>query len=260
MRGRRKLGSISNATNGLSGETMLERHLARLRARHRVSAEEEAAIRALARSVRDVGAQETFVEAGRHLDVSILIIEGIVGRYREMRNGQRQITELHVPGDFADLHSFTLKRLDHNLVALTPGRIMAVPHAQIEQLMLTLPRLARLYWFSTNLDAAIHREWVTSMGCRDALARLAHLFCELHIRLRMVGLADEDRYTLNLTQSDLGNCVGLTSIHVNRTLRKLRELDLIAFRNGTVTFLDLAGARAIAEFDPSYLYLDPDPI
>ncbi len=239
---------------------MFERHIARLRARHPVSAEEEAAIRALNGAVFDVRPHQTFIEAGRRLDVSILILEGIVGRYRDMRSGQRQITELHVPGDFADLHSFTLKRLDHSLVALAPCRVLAVPHAQIETLMQDLPRLARLYWFSTNLDAAIHREWVTSMGCRDAISRLAQLFCELHVRLQLVGLADADGYPLRLTQGDLGDCVGLTSIHVNRSLRKLRELGLIAFRDGRVTFLDLAGARALAEFDPAYLYLDPDPI
>ena len=132
---------------------------------------------------------------------STLLLDGLMCRYKDLRNGSRQISELHVSGDFVDLHSFTLKKLDHNIMALTPCRIAQVPHERLKAITEQFPHLTRVLWFSTNLDAAIHREWVLSLGRRTALARLAHLFCELHARLQIVGLTDGLDYKIGLTQS-----------------------------------------------------------
>jgi CRP-like cAMP-binding protein len=239
---------------------MIDRHIARIRVRHRLDAVEEQAIRSVIGSARDVPARQTFIEAGTRLDHSILILDGLAARYKDLRDGQRQITALHVPGDFADLHSFTLKRLDHSLIALTDCRTAAVPHARIAELVEQFPRIGRLYWFSTNLDASMHREWVLSMGIRDALARIAHLFCELQVRFQLVGLGDADGYMLDLSQAELGECCGLTSVHVNRSLRRLREMGVLTFRAGRVAITDAAALQRIAEFDPDYLYLHPDPL
>lgn len=239
---------------------MIDRHIARIRARHSLSVAEEQAIRATIAPGRAVATHHTFIEAGTRLDHSTLILDGIAARYKDLRDGQRQVTALHVPGDFADLHSFTLKRLDHALMALTPCRIAPVAHTRIAELVERFPRLGRLYWFSTTLDASMHREWVLSMGVRDALARIAHLFCELQVRLKMVGLADASGYALDLSQADLAECRGLTPVHVNRSLRRLREMEVVTFRAGRVEITDAAALRAIAEFDPDYLYLDPDPL
>ena len=116
-----------------------------------------------------------------------------------------------------------------------------------------------MFWLMTNIDAAIHREWVLSLGRRSALSRMAHLFCELRVRLGVVGMADEMGYDLPLTQTDLAECLGLTSVHVNRTLKELRERGLVEFRGGRVTILDLEGLERVAEFDPAYLYLEKSP-
>ena len=186
----------------------------------------------------------------------MLLLDGLVCRYKDLRNGQRQITELHVPGDFADLHSFTLKRLDHNLLTLTPCRIAIVPHERLKAITEQHPHLTRLYWFGTNVDAAIHREWEVSLGRRTAISRLAHLFCELRVRLGLVGRADEEGYELSLTQADLAECLGLTPVHVNRTLKELRERRLVEFRGERVKILDRLGLERVAEFNPSYLYLE----
>ena len=115
-------------------------------------------------------------------------------------------------------------------------------------------------WFSTNVDAAIHREWEVSLGRRSAVQRAAHLFCELHVRLGVVGLAEDNGYPLALSQAELAECLGLTPVHVNRVLRDLRERGLVEFRNGRVAFQDLPGLKKLAEFDPGYLYLDPLPL
>lgn len=235
---------------------MIHTHILKLRARDDISAEEEEIIRDSIAEVVDFPADKTIIRAGQRLTSSTLLIEGMLCRYKDLSDGQRQITELHVTGDFADLHSFTLKRLDHNVMTLTPCRIGLVPHERIEAITRDFPHLTRLYWFSTNLDAAIHREWEVSLGRRTAVARMAHLFCELHVRLKLVGKASETGYPLPLTQTDLAECLGLTSVHINRTLRDLRERGLVSFRGGQVEIHDLRGLERVAEFDPAYLYLE----
>lgn len=237
---------------------MIERHLRRLRARDTLSAEEEAAIRDIVGEIREEPADKILLRAGKRLDASTLLLDGILCRYKDLSQGERQITELHVPGDFADLHSFTLKRLDHNIMTLTPCRVASVPHARLQEVTERFPHLTRLYWFTTNVDAAIHREWEVSLGRRTAAGRLAALFCELKVRLEIVGLTDGLSYPFALTQADLAECVGLTPIHVNRTLRELREQGLVQFKSGTVTISDWDGLVAVGEFDPFYLYLRED--
>jgi len=237
----------------------IDRHLMKLRARDQLSAEEEAAIRSAVSETRTYPADKTVIEAGQVLNESTLLLDGLMCRYKDLRSGRRQVTELHVAGDFADLHSFTLKRLDHNITTLTPCRVAMVPHDNLRAITEQFPHLTRVYWFMTNLDAAIHREWQLSLGQRRAAERMANLFCELHIRLAIVGMADRTSYALELTQSDLGECLGLTPVHINRTLKDLRERGLMEFRSGRVTIHDLEGLRGVAEFDESYLYLERRP-
>lgn len=235
---------------------MIDKHLMRTRARHTISNEEESAIRALVGEVRSYDSRTTFIHAGQRLHHSTILLDGLMCRYKDLINGQRQIAELHVPGDFADLHSFSLKRLDHNIMTLSPCQVALVPHERLEALTRDHPHLTRIYWFSTNLDAAIHREWELSLGRRDAASRVAHLFCELHARLALVGLANEAGYQLKLTQSDLAECLGLTPVHVNRSLRILREERLVTFRSAKVEIHNLHGLQKVAEFDPAFLYLE----
>lgn len=238
---------------------MIERHLTRLRIRHDIGEAEESAIRASVSEIREYPAGQTIIRAGETLRYSTLLLDGLLCRYKDLQDGQRQIAELHVPGDFADLHSYTLKQLDHNILALTHCRVALVPHDRIKQITTEYPHLAEVYWFSTNLDAAIHREWVLSLGRRNAVSRMAALFCELQVRLQLVDLANEKEFAFGLKQNELAECLGLTSVHVNRTLKQLREARLMTFRHGRVVLHDLAGLREVAEFDPAYLYLDRIP-
>jgi CRP-like cAMP-binding protein len=238
---------------------MIDDLLSKLRVRDEISPGEEQAIRSMIGEVREVRADRTVIRAGDELTASTLLLEGLLCRYKDLRDGSRQISELHVPGDFADLHSFTLKRLDHSIMALTPCRLALVPHERLKAVTAEHPHLARMLWFLTNLDAAIHREWVLSLGRRSALSRTAHLFCELRVRLEIVGRADSSGYALPLTQPDLAECLGLTPVHVNRTLKQLREAGLVEFRGGRVAILNLAGLESVAEFDADYLYLGRRP-
>lgn len=238
---------------------MIEKLLLKLRARDDVSAEEEEILRGLVADTKEVAADVTVVRAQVDLSVSNILLEGLMCRYKDLYNGERQITELHVPGDFVDLHSFPLKRLDHNVMALVPCKIALVPHDRLHAITETHPHLTRLLWFMTTLDAAIHREWELSLGRRTSSSRIAHVLCELHTRFQIIGMTKGDSYRLPLTQFDLAECLGLTAIHVNRTLRELRMNRLVTFRNKTVVIENFAGLAKLAEFDSDYLYIDKRP-
>jgi len=228
----------------------------KLRARTEISAQEERAIRAVFSETRRVGPDQVVVRAGEPVNVSLLLLSGWLARGKDLSGGDRQMTELHVAGDFADLHAFTLKRLDHDVLSLTDCRLAVAPHQALRELTEKFPRLARIYWFLTNVDAAVHREWALSLGRRSALARIAHLFCELHARLDVVGLTYGDSYDFPVTQRELAECTGLTGVHANRTLQELRRRGLIELANRRLTILDKAGLQGVAEFDPDYLYLE----
>jgi CRP-like cAMP-binding protein len=235
---------------------MIEKHLQVLRARDSVSAEEEAAIRAAVGDVVRIPADKTVIEPGTLLDRSTLVLEGMMARFKDLSQGQRQIVELHIAGDFIDLHSFTLKKLDHGIMTLTPCLVAHFPHANLREITREHPHLTRMFWLMTNIDAAIQREWTVSLGRRSAIQRAAHFFCEMEVRLGVVGLAGADCYPLQMTQIELGECLGLTSVHVNRVLKELRERGLMEFRGSRVTIQDRAGLARLAEFDPAYLHLE----
>jgi CRP-like cAMP-binding protein len=238
---------------------MIEFAFKKLRARDDVSAREEDVLRSAISRVVEVGKDVTFVKADVPLTDSNILVDGLVCRYRDMANGERQVTELHVPGDFVDLHSFPLQRLDHNILALVPSRIAVVPHDALRRITETEPHLTRLLWLATAMDAAIHREWMVSIGRRSASARVAHVLCEFYERFKVIGLTSGLRYPLPLTQIDLAECLGLTPIHVNRTLRELRLQKLVTFRSRLVVIDDLPALQALAEFDGNYLFLDKHP-
>jgi len=238
---------------------LIEAHLRRLRKRDAIGVAEERAIREMVSETRRISGHTVLIREGERLDQSILLISGWLARAVEIPAGTRHITELHVPGDFADLHGFTLKRLDHDVVALTESIIGLVPHERLTKLTDRFPHLARIYWFSTNVDAAIHRQWAVSLGRRDAISRTAHLFCELFFRLDVVGKTNGLSYDFPITQNQLSSCLGLTPVHVNRTLQALRRQSLIELENKRLTILNLAELQKTGDFDPAYLYLHRQP-
>lgn len=245
--------------SSIQHEPGLDRLLQKLRARDILDREEERVLRHSVAEVRELPAGRIIVRSGVTISESTLLFEGLVCRYRDLADGQRQIMELHVPGDFLDLHSFLLKRLDHHVASMTPVRYGVVPHEKLKHITENHPHLARMLWFSTLLDAAIHRERIMSVGRRSAIARIAHLMCEMFVRLGIVGLADGNSYRLPITQSDIADATGLTSVHVNRMLKKLRDDRLMTFRGGEVVIHDWERLQRVAEFSPAYLYLERRP-
>lgn len=227
--------------------------------RDRLTAEEKTALERAMSTIVEHPARTILAREKTELTNSNVLLSGFICRYKDLPDGQRQISGLNVPGDFFDLHSFMLKRLDHNIAALTPVRIALVPHQRLREISEAYPHLLRMLWFETLLDAAAHREWVRSVGRRSAIARLAHLFCELKVRLQVIGAANDGGYTLPITQIDLADATGLTPVHVNRMLRELRDSGYLTFRDGRVAIGDWRRLQQLAAFDPDYLYLEQRP-
>jgi CRP-like cAMP-binding protein len=241
------------------GTQVLEKHLLKLRARDDISPEEEAFIRSGVKEIIRAPADRVVVREGQRIDFSTILLSGIAARRKDMRDGRRQYTELHVAGDFTDLHSFTLKHLDHDIVALSKCSFAVIPHAHLREMTEHFPHLTRVYWFATNVDACIHREWELSLGSRSAIERMAHLFCEMYVRLGIVELVRGDTYDLPVSQVEMAEMLGITPVHANRTLQDMRRRGLVEFAGGVVIIRDLDGLRHTAQFDDSYLYLEKEP-
>lgn len=206
--------------------------------------------------IRDFKADEDIVREGDRPTESCIIVEGFAARYKLLPSGRRQISAIHISGDFVDLHSFLLKTMDHGVVTLSPSRAAFVPHAILSRITEQHPHLTRLLWLSTLIDAAIHRQWLTTMGRSSAVAQMAHLLCELHVRLNAVGLTNGMSFYLPITQEELGDALGLSTVHVNRVLTELKTGRLVQWAGGgAVTILDWERLREIAEFSPVYLSL-----
>jgi CRP-like cAMP-binding protein len=189
--------------------------------------------------------------------ISTLLISGTVGRIVSLKRGAQQITALQVPGDFVDLHAFLLGSLDHSVVALSECLIATADHDELRRLTNRYPRLGRSLWFLTLVDAAIHRQWLAVLGRREAVARVAHVICELYVRYRDVGLAADNRFELGLTQIQMADVLGLSAVHVNRVAQTLRRRSLLSWdRQGHIQIHDWKALEDLAEFDPAYLQLE----
>ncbi len=187
------------------------------------------------------------------------MLSGLSARYNLISDGRRQISVIHIPGDFVDLHSLLIEPMDHCVVALTPCRIATVAHQTLRDLTGAEPHLMRLLWLLTVIDAAIFRQRLVAAARLPAEAQLARFFCEMHERLSIVGLTNDFGFDLPLTQTDLSDAMGLSLVHVNRCLQKMRSEGLFRWQGGRVTILDWARLTDLAEFDPTYLNLERIP-
>lgn len=238
---------------------MIEPLLMNLRSHDAVTSEEEALLGSIFSGHRRVCTGEDIVSEGSRPGVSSLLVDGFAARYKVMANGSRQITALHVAGDFVDLHAFPLKRMDHGILALSSCTVCFSDHANLQSLTQTHPHLTRLLWLTTLIDAAIHREWIVAMGRRSKKAHLAHLVCELFLRLQVVGKTEDSRFHFPLSQAELADVLGLSVVHLNKTLQTLRRDGVLTWVNREITILDWEGLQQIGEFDATYLNLFVEP-
>lgn len=205
--------------------------------------------------IRKVFGKDAYlVREGQRTSDCALLIKGFAFRQKLLRDGSRQIISIHVPSEFIDLQNSLLGIADHSVQSLNRAEVAMVPIPALASLMQSSPAIRMAMWKDTLVDASIFREWVVNVGRRDSRARIAHLLCELALRMERLGLADGTRLDFPLTQEQLADATGLTPVHTNRTLQGLRKDGLIQLANGGLTVLDWDGLRAAGDFDELYLH------
>ena len=234
----------------------LEQWLKRLTLRSTLDAAACNAILNLPGRAETIAPNRDFVGMGEVIEHSCLIVAGLAGRFGQTRDGQRQITALHMAGDMADLHSAVLPKAASALQSIGEVRILRVPHAELKALSWADPAIAEAFWRDCTVDSAVLSQWAVVNARLSALARLAHLLCELACRRAVATSSDaEIAYDLPMTQQHLADVTGLTSVHVNRMLRQLREMGLADVGGRRATILDWPGLCRTGEFDATYLHL-----
>jgi cAMP-binding proteins - catabolite gene activator and regulatory subunit of cAMP-dependent protein kinases len=225
-----------------------------------LSDDEKQALCDLPMRLKAIDADQDIVREGDRPNECCLILEGFVCRYMMLDDGRRQILSFHTPGDIPDLQSLHLKVMDHSIGTLAPSSVAFIPHKSLHELNDRYPRIAGTLWRDTLIDAAIFRLWMVGLGRKSAYERISHLLCELQMRLRAVGLTNDHSYQLPLTQSELADATGISTVHVNRVLQDLKKDGLVTFQNGSLVIEDWEGLKKAGEFDPTYLHLDPGEV
>lgn len=183
-----------------------------------------------------------------------LVVSGLACRYKLLEDGSRQIVAFLIPGDFCDLNVFILSQMDHTIGAISPVEMVWLPREQMLELM-SHPNISRAMWLVSLVDEATLREWITNLGQRSAEHRLAHLFCELYLRMKTVGLTNGYEFELPVTQAELGDTLGLSTVHVNRSLQSLKAANLATFKGKKIIINDMTKLKKISGFRDNYLHL-----
>mgnify|MGYP000436310567 CR=1 FL=1 len=225
------------------------------RLRDKLGHDDQAYIESLISETREAESGEVLVSRGTIANSSTILISGYV--FRTIESGNRRfIVGIHVPGDFIDLHAFALKRLDHNIVTVGRVKVGYVSHGALRSVMRERPGVARAMWFATLLDAAIHRKWIQTLEQLDAPRRIAHLYSELRKRLQLIDRPVNGPMRTPFTQLDLADMCGVSAIHANRAVGKLRAAGVGEIRRGDLYPTDWDALEAYARFEPDYLYGD----
>lgn len=221
---------------------------------HAFGDEERAAILALPHLVRDLKAHQYVVWDGDKPQHAGLLLSGFVFRHKLAGNGARQILSIHMRGDLIDLQNSLLGAADHNVQMMTDGTLALIPIQAVVDLAYRMPAVGIAMWYDTLVDASIFREWILNVGRRDAFTAIAHLLCEFAMRAEAADIAKSAHYELPLTQEQLADAVGLTPVHVNRTLMRLEEEGHIRRNRRVIEIDDWQNLAKVADFQPRYLH------
>jgi CRP-like cAMP-binding protein len=219
---------------------------------------DEKALRALAKKPKHTRRNEDVISEGDDPKVVNLISKGWGYRYKFLEDGRRQILGFFLPGDLCDLNVYILRQMDHSIGAVTALEHYPIRPSVMDQLADENPRVMHALWWDTLVTSSIQREWTVSVGQRDAFESLAHLLCELYLRLRVIGLAEDRRCTVPLTQAHIADALGLTPTHTGRVLRKLNESGVARFEKKLLTINDFRALQEIGAFNANYLHYNFD--
>src|SRR6201997_4007614 len=218
-----------------------------------LSSDEIAVLQDLQNARRNVRRHRDIVSEGRKYEVLYVLLEGFAIRCRVLRNGGRQVLNVALPGDFIGFPGCFFECALYSVSALTNTVLSAISHVRLVSLFETCPRLATKIFWSFACEAAMYTEHLIDLGRRSALERVAHFMLELLTRLKIIGLADERSFRMPLTQELIADALGLSVPHVNRTIRQLRDDELVSIEGSIVTIKDVEALSALADFDKSYL-------
>ncbi|HEY0012475.1 MAG TPA: Crp/Fnr family transcriptional regulator [Allosphingosinicella sp.] len=221
-----------------------------------IEADDVAALHTIEGQVRDVPrGEDLLVEGDERPTTSVVVVSGLLQRYNISAEGKRQIHSFYIAGDTPCLETLHLDYMDNNLGAAAPSRIGIVPHSELHRVMEARPKVRALIWRETLVQAAIFRLWLMRNSQMLAHAAMAHFFCEMLTRAGAAGCSDGSSMDLPLTQEDVADALGMTAVHVNRTLSLLRTGNLADFRGGKLSVPDPERLADVGEFDPRYLHL-----
>jgi CRP-like cAMP-binding protein len=198
---------------------------------------------------------QDIVKAGEKPAAAVVLLRGFLQRYISRRDGSRQIHAFYIPSDAPSLESVQLDVMDNSLCAIVQSTVGLIPHTELHHLMDGRPHVLRLIWRSSLIQAAMFREWLMRNSRLPAHAAMAHLFCEIYFRSRAAGLVQQDSCEMPVTQEMLADALGLTGVHVNRTLQMLRDTGMVDHKAGRLFVHDFDRLRAYADFDPAYLHI-----
>ena len=241
------------------GSSTLEPMLRKLRYYHSLAQDDCAALLALPFRVRAYERHHFVIRERDIANDACVLLSGFAVRSKMVANGNRQIVSIHMKGEIVDLQNSLLNVADHSVQMLTSGRVAMIPREELIRLAFDRPEIVRALWADTMVDASIFREWIANIGRRDARTRIAHLLCEFSLRLKVAGLGEATGYELPMTQEQLGDATGLTSVHVNRTIKSLEKDGLIDRANPrSIHIGDWRKLAEVGDFDSGYLHLKGD--
>ncbi|HVL78837.1 MAG TPA: Crp/Fnr family transcriptional regulator [Sphingomicrobium sp.] len=243
----------------LSTPSTLEPMARKLAYRVHLEPDDIQAILALPHVVKTIERNQFIVREREIPTHSCVMLSGFSVRSKLVGSGDRQIVAIHMKGEMVDLQNSLLEVADHSVQALTGSKVALIPRQEIVRLSEQRPKVGRAMWIDTLVEGSICREWVTNVGRRNARTRIAHLFCEFSLRLKLAGLDRDNGYELPMTQEQIGDATGLTSVHVNRTIKALEAERLIERANPrSIHIGDWRKLADVGDFDSTYLHLRPD--
>ncbi|KST57264.1 Crp/Fnr family transcriptional regulator [Methylobacterium sp. GXS13] len=233
----------------------MEMFLRKLERVSELGEEDRAALLSLPYTIRRFGAREDIFSYGEKPAYCCLVLDGWVHRYGIIGSGNRQILLFYIPGDVPDLQHLFLPLLDHTLASITASTLAFIPHRALYALVERYPRLMAALWRDTLIDTSMYRERVMCLGRRSTISRTAHFLCEMYLRQELAGLASDLRCSIPVTQGEIADVLGVTPVHLNRSLGALRLRKLIELTGGYLRILDRSALVKAADFDPTYLHI-----
>jgi CRP-like cAMP-binding protein len=219
-----------------------------------LTAQDRQALYALPWSKRVYNRDAYLAREGEPTSVCTVLLGGFAFRQKLLSDGARQIISFHIPGEFLDIQNCMLEIADHNVQALSRASVAAVPKTALTELMAERQDIRQAVWLDSLIDSSVFREWVVNLGRRDARGRIAHLLCELALRLKSAGISDGEMYDFPITQEQIADATGLTAVHTNRTLQSLRRDGLISLSASRLSILDWEGLADAGDFNERYLH------